>query len=172
MFLINNNINLQKIKVICVLGKSGVGKSTWINRQEGHIVKSYTTRPIRHNDPKDKHTHVFVDKEFYQNSNKLLSYYNAKKDYHNWVDINSFSKDAINLYAVDIDSFNEMCECNLFDVSGVYIYADEQLRATIFNKERKEQMPLDEHLSIERIKDMSKVTILYNDFMNFRGVQK
>lgn len=49
--------------LICLIGKSGSGKNYIANKLErkGFVsVKSYTTRPMRHDDPNDINTHTFI----------------------------------------------------------------------------------------------------------------
>lgn len=49
--------------LICIVGRSGAGKNYIAHRLEmlGYSsVRSYTTRAIRANDPKDKDTHIFI----------------------------------------------------------------------------------------------------------------
>lgn len=53
--------------LICLLGTSGSGKTTIANklqRKYGYSsIKSYTTRPIRENDPNDINSHTFISSE-------------------------------------------------------------------------------------------------------------
>ena len=53
--------------IILLVGKSGSGKSTICDalaKKYGYkVLKSYTTRPLRLNDPKDATTHTFVSKD-------------------------------------------------------------------------------------------------------------
>ena len=49
--------------LICILGRSGSGKNYIANKLERRgfaSVKSYTTRPMRHDDPNDINTHTFI----------------------------------------------------------------------------------------------------------------
>ena len=49
--------------LICLIGKSGSGKNYIANKLERKgftSVKSYTTRPIREDDPNDINTHIFI----------------------------------------------------------------------------------------------------------------
>lgn len=49
--------------LICILGRSGSGKNYIANKLERRgfaSVKSYTTRPIRQDDPNDINTHLFI----------------------------------------------------------------------------------------------------------------
>lgn len=50
--------------LVCLLGVSGCGKTTIankLNRKYNYTsIKSYTTRPIRDNDPKDIESHTFI----------------------------------------------------------------------------------------------------------------
>ena len=65
-------------KVICIIGKSGVGQSTVVNEliknKNFHFIKSYTTREVRKNDPEDIKTHTFVSKKFRdETKNEILA---------------------------------------------------------------------------------------------------
>ena len=49
--------------LILILGRSGCGKNyiaTKLERKGYNLVKSYTTRPIRQDDPNDINTHTFI----------------------------------------------------------------------------------------------------------------
>lgn len=49
--------------LICLIGKSGSGKNyiaSKLERKGFASVKSYTTRPVRQDDPKDINTHTFI----------------------------------------------------------------------------------------------------------------
>ncbi len=125
------------MQVICLMGKSSSGKSTLIKKIEDvydiHNVKSYTTRSIREEDMNDANTHVFVDNKFWEDNNKLaIATYKSPKGYYNWTDINSFSKDKINIYAIDSicanDVFFPYCKKNNIQVYFVYLDIDEDER--------------------------------------------
>lgn len=58
---------MNKSLLLCLLGKSGCGKSTIADRlyrRFGYIqAKSYTTRPVREDDENDINTHTFITRE-------------------------------------------------------------------------------------------------------------
>lgn len=99
--------------IICIMGKSGVGKSYIINQLINEFpdkftyVKSYTTRGIRVDDPEDIKTHIFVNRNFWEdNKEKAIAVYHSPKGYTSWTDIDCFDKDKINLYAIDPQAVN------------------------------------------------------------------
>ena len=56
-----------------IVGKSGSGKDYLCSKLEGknhHQVKSYSTRPIRKDDPKDKMSHTFITNDEFNNFKK------------------------------------------------------------------------------------------------------
>lgn len=120
--------------IVCFMAKSGSGKSTIIEKLVEEYsdmlcsVKSYSTRQPR--DEFDKLTHVFVEQDFYlkNQSKALLTYYNPEKNYFNWVDENSFSNDKVNLFAVDVKSYNELAKLQGYNVLGVFLDVDEEER--------------------------------------------
>lgn len=58
---------MSKPLLLCLIAKSGSGKSTIANRLErkyGYVqARSYTTRPIREEDENDINTHTFIKRE-------------------------------------------------------------------------------------------------------------
>jgi len=127
----------MSIKVLCLMGKSACGKSTFAkdllkrgSEDKLMIVKSYTTRGVREGDPNDKETHVFLSPEDYLkvDSNDIVALYESPDGYFNWTDISSFDKDKINIYVIDPIAFASMSNDNRFDVIGIYLYVDEDER--------------------------------------------
>lgn len=152
-------------RIVCFMGKSGTGKSTIINElcnlnEEYSPVLSYTTRGIRNDE--DKKTHVFVDKEYWENNKDkaIAVYHDEIRDYYSWTDEDSFDEDKINLYAIDPIAFMDFTEKYKSNVIGIYLFlteAERKLRLTIrsgINEYRKE-----EHLSYDHLKG-SKVPVL------------
>lgn len=131
---------MKKINIVCFLAKSGTGKSTIIEKMvEEHpvlfsSVKSYSTREPR--DEFDLQTHVFVEPNFYikNQSKALLTYYNPKENYFNWVDKSSFNKDKINLYAVDVEAYNKLAKLDGYNVIGIYLDIEEEERKSRITK--------------------------------------
>lgn len=142
--------------IISIMGKSGTGKSTIINRLCNsdlmyNNVKSYTTRGVRENDPNDINTHVFVDKEYWE-ENKLKSwatYFDKVNDYVNWTDESSFNKYKVNLYAIDSQAFRTISKKN-DDTFGIYLELDENERKKRLIK-RGSKYDFESHLSSEYI---------------------
>lgn len=132
------------IKIICIMGKSGTGKSTVVKElckdEKFHYVKSFTTRQPRPNDPEDINTHTFVDNKHYEdNKGEVLALYESPKGYKSYTTIDSFDDDKINIYVIDPKAFIELVELsktnlNTFDVIGIYLYLDEATRKGRFEK--------------------------------------
>lgn len=152
-----------KINVVCFMGKSASGKSTLIKKYNGHVVKSFSTRPIRENDPNDIHTHEFVGECFYKNvKGKILDY--QGQNYNNFVTLDSFKFGEQNLFAVDPKAYNIMCKLpSLFSVEGVYIMVDEQERLKRLKDRQDGKMyGYERHLSYAHIEDDANVTMVVN----------
>lgn len=154
--------------IIGIMSKSGCGKSTVINKlcenKIYHNIKSYTTRGVRQNDPNDINTHVFVDKEFWE-ENKLKSwatYFDKVNDYVNWTDEVSFNKYKINLYAIDPKAFWGVSRKNK-DTFGIYLELDEEERKERLTK-RGSKYQEEHHLSSEHLTGcQNKVIININN---------
>lgn len=152
-----------KINVVCFMGKSASGKSTLIKKYNGHVVKSFSTRPVRENDPNDIHTHEFVGECFYKNvKGKILDY--QGQNYNNFVTLDSFKFGEQNLFAVDPKAYNIMCKLpSLFSVEGVYIMVDEQERLRrLKNRQDGKMYGYERHLSYANIEDDTNVTMVVN----------
>ena len=100
------------MKTIAIMAKSGTGKTTVIDKLCSerpdifHYVKSFTTRPVRQNDTKDKESHIFVSEAFYERKKDYaFAVYHSPKGYHSWTDESSFMEDKINIYAIDSKEF-------------------------------------------------------------------
>lgn len=143
-------------KVICIIGKSGVGKSTFVNEliknNKFHFIKSYTTREVRKNDPEDIKTHTFVSKKFREETkNEILAeYINEQKGYCSWVDKTLFDEKKINLFVIDIDAFVKLNKRKDMNIRVVYLQLSELEREKRYKNRNKEiKVPKDKHLSLE-----------------------
>ena len=142
-------------KVICIIGKSGVGKSILANEickdKKFHFVKSYTTRKVRINDPEDKETHIFVSKDFREKAKEVMvEYINVEKNYCSWVDKTLFDENKINIFVVDIDAFLKLNKRKDMNVKCVYLQLLEEERKERYRNRNKELVvPQDKRLSIE-----------------------
>ena len=144
-------------KVICIIGKSGVGKDTLAkelmnSNNKFHFVKSYTTREVRKNDSEDMKTHTFVSEKFRNETKEeiLAEYINEQKGYCSWVDKTLFDKDKINLFVIDIDAFIKLNKRKDMDIRVVYLQLSEIERERRYKNRNKEiKVPKDKHLSLE-----------------------
>lgn len=135
---------MKRLKVICIMGKSGTGKSTVVKElcknDIFNYVKSFTTRKERINDPSDKETHVFVSKDHYlecEKKSEILALYVSKNDYVSYTTKKSFDKEKINIYVIDPIAFNDFSKLKGFDVTGIYLKIDEKERTNrFFNREK------------------------------------
>lgn len=155
------------MNIICIMAKSCTGKSTVINeifnrfKKETYIVKSYSTRLIRENDPNDINTHIFVDDLFFnKHKDKVFSIYKDKiNNYKNWTDETSFKKEKCNLYAIDPKAFKEMV-INNKDINTIGIYLDiNESERLLRHKLRGDEINFsaEDHLSFYHINDMKNV---------------
>lgn len=133
---------MKEIKrvVICIMGKSACGKSTILRTIKGidncgavNLVKSFTTRGIRYNDPYDEETHTYVTEDKFiedRDNGKIMSLYNSPNGYHSWITDESFVYDRMNFMAIDIKAFNKLVEEKQeeFIIKGFYLDIDEEER--------------------------------------------
>lgn len=149
----------KKKVVVCVMGKSGTGKSTIINDLRNlypgsfHVVKSFTTRGQRENDPEDIKTHEFVSMvEFLEDKclDRIVSLYHSDKGYFNWTSEQSFSEDKINLYAIDPKACVELVKSHGAQWTIIPIYftlSDEKRLERLRKRDNITELPEEEHLS-------------------------
>lgn len=153
------------MKIIAIMAKSGVGKSTLIGKlieeypEIFHYVRSYTTREMRAEDPNDGNTHVFVDEDFWKaNQEKAIAVYFSPKGYVSWVDESSFSQDKVNIYAIDplaastdlVDWAKDKLD---IEVYGVYLKLDENERMSRWSKRHGSTggFSLEKHLALDML---------------------
>lgn len=155
-------LNKDEYIVICVMGKSGSGKSYFIekaidrNLEKFHYVTSNTTRAERKEDPRDKETHIFLTEEQYKKDlvdNKILALYTAPSGYHSYTTLDNFSKNKINIYAIDPLAFIDFHK-KFKNSIGIYIKIDEDIRQSRLqerepNKKYDSEIHLDESILIE-----------------------
>lgn len=144
-------------KVICILGKSGVGKDTLAKElcknKKYHFVKSYTTREVRKNDAEDINHHTFVKNSFREEFNEreiLVEYRNEKLGYCSWTSRDLFNEDKINVYVIDIDAYIKLSKKSDFNCIGVYLKLSELEREKRYKERNKDKTcPKDLHLGLE-----------------------
>lgn len=172
----------MKPKVICVMGKSGSGKSTLINEtvklfDNFYAVKSYTTRKPRKNDPEDIKTHKFVLKECLdrdQENNQVVSLYHSDKGYYSWTTHSCFSKNKINLYAIDpkacLEFINEYS--NIYDIYPIYIFVNEIERFERLKKrDNITKLPEEEHLSMKILEPLLETNMKYGLVLDYNSLK-
>lgn len=147
-------------RIVCIMGKSGAGKSTIINalcdiNNFMIAIQSYTTREPRNEE--DKLTHVFVDDNFYENhKDQAIAVYHSNHGYHSWVDNNSFfDENFINLYAIDSKEFVNFSKKykNQFKIYGIYLEVDEEERKKrLIERGSDNYYSPEEHLSSDFLK--------------------
>lgn len=154
--------------VICIMGKSGTGKSTIIDyitkrNPEFFSVKSYSNRPIRKNDPNDINTHIFVDKNF-KKKNVLAIYEDKVNKYENWITDKCFDAEKINLFAIDSIAFVDFYTKynKQYNIVGAYLYLDEKEREQRFLKRSSLPFSSEEHLSHKHLNDSKTPYIMVN----------
>lgn len=165
----------KKKKIICFMGKSGSGKSTeikWLHRDfpETHIVKSFTTREIRVDDPEDIYTHTFVTEKEFENdkkNNEIIALYESPKGYKSWTTDKSFKN--INLYAIDPKAYIELYKSNKYDMLGIYLNLDEVTRADRLRKRDKvEKIDIENHLDKKILLESDVPFLIINEYATHR----
>lgn len=168
-----NNCGDKDMFVLCIMGKSGTGKSTLINKlieKQPDIftyIVSKTTRPVRITDPNDINTHVFCNMhnlmKDIENKSVMAMYVDKAGTYMNWTSKDQFKKFKINLYAIDPIAASELynqADNNLYPmyVRGVYININETNRELrilnrdgITSKKFKEKYGHEEHLAADKM---------------------
>ena len=158
----------KKIRIVCIMGKSGTGKSTVINDlvrlypEVFYAVKSFTTREPRENDPEDLKTHVFSDVIKF-NVDKamgtIISEYHSDKGYYSWTTHSCFKKDKINLYAIDPKACIEFIEkySDIYDIYPIYIFInDEERLERLKKRDNIDILPEESHLSLDLLEPLFK----------------
>lgn len=153
--------------IICIMGKSGSGKSTIINKlsyNNMNIIKSYSTRKPRN--AEDLETHIFVTEDDFDNTdkNEIMAIYESPNNYKSWVTKELFDKNKINLYAIDPIAFSDFFEKykEMDKIYGIYFDLDETEREKRLKKRGQSYYYKDEpHLDKKNIKiDKNNFTII------------
>lgn len=124
---------------ICIGSKSGVGKSTQISNliklhpNKYNYIKSKTTRRPRNVEDLETHTFGYTVNDFIKlNKSDIMAEYFSPKGYIHWVDIDMFSNDKINLYAIDFDKngsgYPEFKKKYGGRIIAIYLELDENIR--------------------------------------------
>lgn len=150
----------MKKNILCVIGKSGSGKSTIIDilckDNNYNYVRSYTTRQIRKDDANDVNTHIFVTpNDFYEDliNGRIITSYVSPNRYINWNTDDLFLENKINVLAIDPKAFTEMIDLygNQYNIYGIYVYLPEDIRKERIEK-RGDKYMLEPHLSHSELK--------------------
>jgi len=160
----------EKIKVVCIQGKSGCGKSTVSleilkSIPNTYMVKSPTTRKRREYDPMDSKTHVFVGEDYLdmvKETGNVLAIYESPKGYCSFTTKDCFKKNAVNLYAIDAKAYKDISENEDFEAIAIYLRVPEIVRRQRYlNREGGFRgYSSEEHLSEKHLKGLQNVNIL------------
>lgn len=166
---LNQNHNFS---IVAFCSKSGAGKSTLINniyeldKDKYHVVKSFTTRSVRVEDPNDINTHTFVSESFLEeNRDKVISLYNSPKGYYNFVSMDSFENNKVNLFAIDTVAVeNELapyCKKHNIPLKVVYLDLSDEIRKERYEKREGglEGFDVEKHLGKEHLKTTPYIKI-------------
>lgn len=160
----------KKKKIICFMGKSGSGKSTMIDNlhrrfPKTHIVRSFTTREIRENDPNDIYTHTFLTNEEFEIDKRyksIIALYESPKGYKSWTTDKSFRD--INLYAIDPKAYIDLYNSRKYEILGLYLDIDETTRESRLKKrDLVEKIDLEEHLDKKILLDNDVPVLIINE---------
>lgn len=175
---------MDKPKVICVMGKSGSGKSTLINESVKlfpelfYAVRSYTTRKPRENDPNDIKTHRFVLKECLdkdQENKQVVSLYHSDKGYYSWTTYSCFSKNKINLYAIDPIACLDFIQryYNVYDIYTIYIYLDDDTRLKRLSlRDNIKELPEEKYLSFQMLEPLMNTKMKPNLVLGYNSLKE
>lgn len=168
--------------IYCVVGKSGTGKDTIVNKlcdSYGYNrVKSYTTREQRV-DLNDSKSHLFTDVEEYKKhlSNGIIMAETNFNDNYYWVTKEQL--DNADLYILDLDGLKTLKErYKTRPIVSIIVNADKDIRRQRMtirgdNKSKiEERIQFDENaFPVEEIKRMRFDFIISNNFHgNLNGI--
>lgn len=122
-------MTIDKDILICLIGKSGSGKSTIAKHyyNEGYnVIQSYTDRVKRH---EDEWGHIFIsteDVESYRSNMIAHTFYN---NHHYFATRNQYKNKGISFYVIDPYGVDNLISSVLdADLCFIYINADEAIR--------------------------------------------
>lgn len=120
----------KKKKILCIIGRSGSGKTTienWLTFQRSNTYNrlvSYTTRPMREGETDGKEHH-FVSSADVPHDNSILAY-TRYGDYEYWADAKDLCSGKINIYVIDVEGYRYLKHFSgeQYDIRVLYVKRD------------------------------------------------
>ena len=133
-------------KLICIIGKSGSGKTTIANELEKHGLKqiqSYTTRPKRYMDEKG---HTFITREEYPKYENEIVAYTYYQDNHYFATQTQI--DECDIYVVDWIGFLALKDLYEGDkeISSVYVHTTDKQRSKRMKEDNRNEKDIQDRL--------------------------
>jgi len=148
--------NRPKIKLVCIIGDSGVGKTLAANyyvnsHNSSHLITSYTTRPIR-NGEVEGIDHYFVTKDKIPEYDLMLAY-TVYGEYEYWTTIGQLWVGKENVYVINEDGLSQLMHKPIFQLID--------LRAILIEREIK----INDNERTDRDKDRTRYPKWFYDYV-------
>lgn len=135
-----NSRNMERKKVLCIIGSSGSGKTTIERLLEQTFplhfkrVVSCTTRPMREGETQGVE-HQFVNR--FENTDDLLAY-TKYGDYEYWAKASDLVTGKVNTYVIDVEGFRVL-QRNFSDKLEIRVMYVKRTKREDIDEERKER---------------------------------